>query len=230
MLFKSALMTAASGSVRGLTASHNRAGQYFRGRTIPVNTNTSQQQTVRSALTSVVAGWSGDLTDGQRDAWASYGAEVGTVTALGDTIPLSGISAFVQGNVPRVQNGLTRVDDGPSVLSKPDFGAIENLVISEATQTLTFTFNDNFLWTGQDDGGLIVQISRPQNPGVNYFSGPYRLALLIPGSVATPATSPASVPVPFTLSEGQKAFVRMRVTRADGRLSGTFSGGLTVGA
>ncbi|KKM06452.1 hypothetical protein LCGC14_1743870, partial [marine sediment metagenome] len=48
MLFKSGLITQGSGSIGGLTASHNRGGMYFRARTIPTNPATSFQTVVRN--------------------------------------------------------------------------------------------------------------------------------------------------------------------------------------
>jgi len=219
MKIKSALMTQASGSIAGMTAAHNRGGLYLRARSIPVNTNTTQQQAIRSIMSSTVAAWGDTLTDAQRSAWGEYGAAVGTVNSFGDTIPLSGIAAYVQANVPRIQAGLTRVDDGPTTYSLPDFGGITDVAASEATQGLLLSFDDSYPWVDFDDTGLIVQVSRPQNATINYFNGPYRFAALVEGSTTAPPTSPAAITAPFPFVAGQKLFVRVRYSTAAGRLS-----------
>ena len=52
MLFRGTHLTDASGSLSGVTYSHNRGGAYTRNRSIPVNPNTVQQQAVRNAFSS----------------------------------------------------------------------------------------------------------------------------------------------------------------------------------
>jgi hypothetical protein len=62
-------------------------------------------------------------------------------------------------------------------------------------------------------------ISRPQNITKNFFRGPYRYAGKIEGDSVTPPTSPATLVSDFPYAAGQRAFLRVRVSRADGRLS-----------
>jgi hypothetical protein len=71
--FTSQIVAGASGSIRGLTASHNRGGQYFRGRTIPTNPNSVFQQAVRNNLSVLQTRFLSTLTAAQRLAWTTYG-------------------------------------------------------------------------------------------------------------------------------------------------------------
>ena len=66
---------------------------------------------------------------------------------------------------------------------------------------------------------MFLYVSRPQNPGINFFKGPYRFAGQILGNSTTPPTSPFAVSVPFPIVTGQKLFARLNVSRADGRLA-----------
>jgi hypothetical protein len=77
---------------------------------------------------------------------------------------------------------------------------------------------------------MFVFASRPQNPSINFFKGPYRIIATIPGADPTPPTSPQSISLAFPVVEGQKVFFRANVTRADGRLASSFRGSGPVAA
>lgn len=221
MKFKSALVTQVSGSIGGMTGSHNRGGLYFRARTIPVNTNTLQQQAVRGALANVATSWGSELTAGQRAGWNVYGDNVPIFNALGDPLFLSGVNHFVRSNVPRLQAGLPRVDDAPTVFNLGTFTqpALASLA-SPTTSTLSFDNGDD--WANEDDSAMLVYVSRPAEASINFFAGPYRLAGSILGDSVTPPSSPAAIITPFPFATGNQVFFRVRVTRADGRLSSNF--------
>src|SRR5690606_20282519 len=111
---KSALLTTGSGSVGGLTLSHNAGGLYLRARRTPVNPSSLQQQAVRNAMAILTSAWGNVLTESQRQGWTTYGQNTPRTGKLGDQIVLSGISWYVACNVPRLQAGMTRVDAPPT--------------------------------------------------------------------------------------------------------------------
>jgi hypothetical protein len=113
MKFKSALMTAASGSIGGMVASRNRGGMYLRGLVIPVNPSTAPQLASRANLAEAVNDWTNVLTTAQRGAWESYAAATPTVDRFGDTLVLSGQQMFVKSSLPRLIAGRPIVADGP---------------------------------------------------------------------------------------------------------------------
>ena len=93
---------------------------------------------------------------------------------------------------------------------------------SEATQQLTCTFDDTAAWCALGDAAQLLYVGRPVNPGVKYFGGPYRLLAVIEGdSGGSPPTSPvAALDTPdWPFVEGQRLWVRTRITLPDGRLS-----------
>lgn len=219
MKFKPVLGSEMSGSIGGITASHNLGGSYFRNRVIPTNPNTPQQQTIRSLVGQLTSLWLNTLTAAQRLAWETYAANVPLLNVLGEPINVTGLNMYVRSNVPRVQAGATRIDAGPTTFNLGDFTPITVVNATEAGQTFDVGFEAADDWAGEDDAHLLVYASRGQNASINYFKGPYRFAESVDGDSATPPTSPATMAAPFAFVAGQRLFFRGQVSRADGRLS-----------
>jgi len=227
MLLKGLLGSQMSGAVGGLVASRNRSGPYFRSRAIPVNPNTSFQQEVRSALSQLSARWSGVLTQLQRDAWDSYALNVPLTNRVGDPVNVGGIGMYQRCNVPLLQTGQAGgliIDTAPTVFNLGEYTAPQIVDVSEATQQVTIAFDNTDAWANEDDSDMLIFVSRPRNPSVNYFKGPYRYSGAIEGDSTVPPTSPQTLNVTFPVLIGQKVFVRAAVLRADGRYSADFRG------
>lgn len=220
MKFKSQLVTQASGSIGGFTASHNRGGLYLRARSIPVNSNTSFQQTVRNLMSQLTSRWVNTLTQAQRDAWSVYADQVLITDALGEPRKLPPLAMYCRSNIARGQAGLGIVDDGPTVYTLPTLTPL-TLAVDATADEADVGYDNGDDWATADGGGLIIAISRPQNVSIGYFNGPYRFAGLVAGA-ATPPTSPATLALPFPVSDGNKVFMQARATLADGRLSSPF--------
>ena len=228
MKWKSGLVTDLSGSFGGLTASRNRGGNYFRSRVVPINPNTPFQASIRAFVASLTSAWVNVLTPGQRSDWNIYAGSVQIPDTMGDPRNVSGIAMYVRSNVPRLQAALARLDAAPPIFglglsTQPTF---ENFVA--ATNSFDVAFNVADAWVGgvgtSDGAAMLVLASRPQNPSVNFFKGPYRFAGLIAGNEALPPTSPATIFAPFNITVGQRIFVQTRVTQNDGRLNLPFRG------
>jgi len=223
MKYKSPLMSQASGSLAGITASHNKGGAYFRQRSTPTNPNTPWQQAVRASINQLSNLWSNGLDAGQRASWDAYALAVVIMDTLGEPIYPTGINHYIRSNVPRLQAGLPRVDTAPSIYNTGEFTA-PSFEASEATQQLSVTFENTDDWANEDDSAMIIGSARPQGLAINFFKGPYRYAGTVDGNGTTPPTSPALVSVSFPFVQNQKLFVHVRVSRADGRLSTPFRG------
>jgi hypothetical protein len=230
MKYKSNLISVASGSLAGTTFSHNRFGQYMRNRSTPVNPQSSRQTTVRTLLSDLTQLWGSTLTSTQRANWSNYAANVPVKNSLGDDIYLTGLNMYVRSNVALMQAGLTRVDDGPAILSLPGEDPTLAVTASEATQQLTIAYDDTLDWADDDGGALIVSCGLPQGTAINFFNGPWRFADSIDGDSGTPPTSPGAIAAPFTFQEDQQLFIRARIVRADGRLSNFFRASCTAGS
>lgn len=219
MLIKSGLVTQMSGSVGGITGAHNQGGLYFRARALPTNPASAEQAAVRNALTILTSRWSSTLTAAQRTAWNVYNDNVTLVNRLGDARHIGAIGHYLRSNVPRLQAGLAAVDDGPTTFDLGSFTAPSGQFADADTET-QFTFDNTDAWANETGSAMLVYTSRSLSPAINFFKGPYRLAGSIAGDDTTAPSSPASLTSSFTGVSGNNMFAQVRVTRADGRLSG----------
>lgn len=219
MKFKPLLGTELSGSVGGLTASHGLGGPYFRARVIPVNPGSPQQTLVRQIFGNLAALWTNILSQPQRDAWADYAANVTVLNPLGESINVTPLNMYIRSNTPRLQNGLSRVDDGPTIFNLGDFTAPTIISLTPPT-VLSLGFAVADAWVSEDGAAMLVYGSRNKGVAIKFFKGPYRAyPVQLLGDNAVPPTSPHAGTNPFNISAGNKVFLRVSVTRADGRLS-----------
>jgi hypothetical protein len=211
---------AASGKAGAMVASHNASGQHLRARTTPTNPRSAFQTAVRNAVRQLSPAWN-SLTDLQRQGWSVYATNTAMKNRLGDTIFLSGIAQYVRSNVSRLQAGLARVDDAPTTFTLGDVPGYALLAPPFSTAgTLTLDADASTDWRNQTDNSMLVYVSRPQNAGVTFFNGPYQLATVIPSSSTM---NSFAVTLPFATSDTtSKYFTQSRISRGDGRLSGTF--------
>lgn len=213
-----------SGSVAGTTFSRNRGGPYMRTRAIPTNPNTPAQQAVRSFLAQLAVLWTSLLTSTQREAWDTYALNVPLPNSQGEPRNVGGVGMYQRSNVTRLQAGLARVDDGPTI---PTVASMTLPVVSGAsvsTNSWSLAFDNTDDWANEDGGALICAGSRSRSIGINYFKGPYRFTQVVLGNATTPPTSPVVITNPFLLILGQKVFAKVVVVRADGRVGGPFRG------
>jgi hypothetical protein len=128
-----------SGSIGAVTWSHNRGGPYARRRSVPVNPNTAKQQSVRQAL-GIVSGIWRSLTPPQQVAWGDWAALNPVVNSLGQTIQLSGQSAFCSLNARIWQStgGLTIPD--PPITPAPPTLVSFTATWTAATSIIVVTF------------------------------------------------------------------------------------------
>ncbi len=206
-----------SGSLGGSVYSHNRFGQYIRSRSTPVNPNTDRQVAVRNAVRSLTIAWQNTLTQVQRDAWETYASNVTWSNKFGDSVNLTGLNHYVRSNTPRLQFGFARVDAAPTVFNLATAELALSVTASEATQKISAAFDDTAVWATEAGAFQFFYAGLPQNGGIAFFGGPYRSYTRVLG--ADPAVSPIVSDTPFPFAEGNRIWVRTRISRADGRLS-----------
>lgn len=217
MLFKSQIVTAASGSIGGLTASRNKGGMYLKARAMPSDPGTTFQTTMRNFMSQLSTAWVETLDAAQRNAWEVYAFNVSVTNKLGDSSHISGINMYFRSNAARLQAGMTRVDDAPEIF---DLGTFTPPVITATAPTgLSVAFTTSDGWASEAGGAMLIGCSRPQNPGKAFFKGPYRRVAPILGTDPGPTTSPQVKVSPFVLAAGQRQFYYIVVVRADGRAS-----------
>jgi hypothetical protein len=208
-----------SGSIGGTVWSRNRFGAYIRNRSVPVNPNTDRQVVVRNIVRALTIAWQNTLTTNQRDAWDTYAANVTWLNKLGQSVNLTGLNHYIRSNTPRLQSGSARVDPAPLVFNLATAELELGVTASEATQQASVVFDDTAAWANETGGHQYVYGGLPQNGGIKFFGGPWRLIGVIDGDDITPPATPDVADYPFPFGEGQRLWVRTRVSRLDGRLS-----------
>ncbi len=206
-----------SGKLAGIIFSHNRGGSVAKRFRVPTNPNTTSQQTARNAMSQLVVRWLTVLTTAQRAAWGNYAENVPATNRIGESIKLTAQNHFIRSNTVRLRTGLAIINDAPTTFNLGEFATITIAITS--TNTIDVTFDDTEDWTSEDGAAMILQQSKALNQSVLFFKGPFRFYASILGDNALPPTSPEATSVAFPFVNGQRAFVRARITRADGRLS-----------
>jgi len=175
-----------SGSMRGITASHNKGGLYFRGRTVPTNPNTARQQAMRSIVGGLMQSWSMQLSEAQRQGWRDYAAAVPVLDSLGQSMNLSGVNWFVKCNVSSAQitsQGVTPATNINNIFDVPTIFntgvAVQDVTVFEGVFTTppgTVTLSGTLAGVADANGTALLYIGAPQTPGVRFYKGPYQLA------------------------------------------------------
>ena len=216
MKYKGTIISEGSGSLGGITFSHNRGGQYIRHRAVPVNSNTPQQQAMRNIVTLLVAHWNSTLTGAQRDGWSAYAAAVTYVDALGEPRVINGMSMYMA-CTPRVQAAMTRIDAPPTTLVRPSFTAPTYTVTAPLTGSLAFTNSD--LWAVASGGAMLLYTSRGMGQGINYFKLPRPLRRQGAGG-RDAAYYPGQHRTRVQRRRQPARLLPAQIVMADGRLSG----------
>lgn len=236
MKFKSQLTTMVSGSINGLVGSHNRGGQYFRSRVVPTDPGTAAQTEIRNIFADLANTWANVLTPTERTGWNTYADQVPWINTLGEEIRLTGINHFIGANSVRaiITNQLggsaPRVDTAPSSFTRGLQPQLNPITATHATGPPE-TISVPITWTNASEYGgtdqVIVYVSPPQNPGIKFFKGPYYAITSDVADAGTITASLFSSTAPNRYEQhfgpvvaGQSVFVALRVTMADGRLSG----------
>lgn len=223
-------ITQMSGAVGGSVFARNRSGNYIRARTKPINPNTSLQQAVRATMTFLTDRWAQTLTAAQRTAWNLYASSVVMKNRLGENIFLTGFNHYIRSNSILITGGGTAIDEGPTIFELPAKDPTFSITASEATQKITISFDTTLNWSIEDGGVLYIFQGQPQNGQRNFFGGPWRKVGARSGVDPGGAASPVDMPVVFAIAENQRQWVRVRIQRADGRLSEPFRADIAVGA
>lgn len=217
MLFTSPVFSQASGSIAGITFSHNRGGMYTRARVTPTDPSTALQQIMRAAMGVLAPFWGQTLTQLQRDAWDLYADNVPWINPLGQTIFLTGQQHFLRINTVRIQIGLAILDTAPSIFDLGTFTA-PTINFAGTAPSLSINFTTTDAWANAVGGFMLFYAGRAQGPGRKFYRGPWRFGDLITGD-PVPPTSPAVIAVSQVWPVGSFIWTQVRVIQVDGRMS-----------
>lgn len=217
-----------SGSVGGVTFARNRGGQYARLRANVTNPNTSEQQEARNALANCVHYWLETLDDAQRNSWDDYAQNVPRYNRLGEQIYLTGQQHFIRSMQPRLRAGFPIiVENAPVIYDIGSFNtaaAVLSATVAANTGVITLNFDDSETWTGEDNAEMLIQLGHPLMETRKFYKGPFTYVGSISGDSGVPVTSPdVSLTYVGSLTAGMQLPIRMRLSRADNRLSDPFT-------
>lgn len=201
-----------SGSAGSTVASHNRNGQYFRVRTIPVNPDTPRQSVVRTNVQELSQQYR-SLTEAQRTAWGSLGDQMTRIDHLGNSYTLSGLQAYMSVNINRRTLSLADVTTAPAMTT------VSILAGVTSTYTAIGGFDVIFTSTPLDAGEHLVAFATgPMSPGRNFAGkGQYRLIQVGADATASPLDITTNWVAKFGAPvNGQKIFVKAVVINEAG--------------
>lgn len=187
MKIRMGMGTQISGSLAGVTAGHNKGGQYLRNRSIPTNPNTARQQSVRSGFGAAVQSWSDSLSENDRQSWRDYAQQVDVTDAFGDPKQLSGQQWYVGLATLIAQAENSELVD---VAQLPDFssaapgiantgappGPVASAEFDNTTPPGQIDLSGPMDDPASADGTVLLFIGAPVTPGTRFYKGPYQLA------------------------------------------------------
>jgi hypothetical protein len=165
-----------SGSQANTTASHNRAGQYYRNRRTPVNHPTARKTAIRTAFGAASKAWSG-LTGAQQAAWTAYALLYPYIDALGSSIKLTGQQMYVAINTALQNVGAAQSATPPLSNVCASAGVPTFTSVSAGAMTLTPT------GLGAAADYQIISFSRPMSGGTSFNATWWQQAVVAGNSV-----------------------------------------------
>lgn len=217
MKILSALATAVSGSIGGITGSHNRGGMYLRSRVIPVNPQTVDQLAARNRLATQSSGW-GALTDIQRASWVDFAAQNPVADKLRQSQILSGQQTYVKINT-RLEQATDPILSVAPIGTAPASMTDVNATFDIGVGTTELTFAPNPL--GADDRmWLLAAVTN--SPGIEFVKNLVRVINIADKATASGFDYLSVLEAKFgTLQVGQKVSLFPRVfDSATGLISG----------
>lgn len=196
------------GSVGNLTFARNQGGLYVRNRAGPPDNPTQAQTDCRDAMSILSKHWSDNLSDQQRADWRSYAAQHPRPNQWGDETLSNGYTAFIRHNFTPTRIALPGVtfEDAPAAAPLPI--PIQTMTASAGPDRVTISLNPDNYDPPDKFITLALSISIQQDPGINFFAGPWALwSLTLWFGFWT--IDPWTFPIPAPLVQGQKLWARI---------------------
>lgn len=134
-------ITKISGKIGGTVFAFNRYGNYARNYAKPTNPKTDLQTQNRNRFGAIASSFR-TLTTAQFQAWKEWGNRHPVINAIGDSVPLSPLGAFMSVNQNRIQTGLgglVKVPEQDIEMPGMAFDQVTFMDDGDATIDLVFT-------------------------------------------------------------------------------------------
>jgi hypothetical protein len=192
-----------SGSQANTTASHNRAGQYYRNRRAPVQpVGTGRRAFIRAAFGAASTGWAG-LAAANQAAWIAYANSHPITDALGQSITLTGQQMYVAigTQLLNVGGALPTIPPVSSVVTSP--------VASVFTVTHLGVITVTLAGTGSAADWILMSFSAPVSAGVTFMKTFWQQTHFAASSVGGATYGTAYVVQFGTIPLGSKVFMKL---------------------
>lgn len=170
----SALVSDMRNKLNGSVFSKNRAGNYLRNKTTPVNPRTSFQQAIRQQLGSLSSKWSA-LTELQRATWRGAVGSFPYTDIFGDKKELDGKSLMIKLNMNLLNAGKPTIDVAPQIVAIPEMSLNSAAVVFD--DSVKLNVSPSTIPTGCS---LMVYATAPQRAGVYFAKNKFRSLGVVP--------------------------------------------------
>lgn len=242
MKFSSPVYSAVSGSIAGVTYSHNRSGMYTRARATPTNPNTIRQQMTRAAMGGGNLNWLEDLGPDDRITWENWASQVTFTNKLGLPFKLTGQQAYVRHYLAASAAGLMSTPNNIAATPPDNGNPIQNVGLTQMGPAGIILDNSGTamqtdLWVSGGGasaaGAASIFIGPPVSAGVNYYKGPYQFVNNLPVTLNDTVINWTTSQTAFHNSngpivDGQRRPIKVRLVYDDGRLTSSFEAVLAV--
>jgi hypothetical protein len=192
-----------SGSQANTTASHNRAGQYYRNRRAPVQpVGTGRRAFIRASFGAASTAWAG-VTAANQAAWTAYANSHPITDALGQSITLTGQQMYVAIGTQLLNVGaaLPTIPPVSSVVSAPVASVFTVTHLGVITLTLS--------GTGLAADYILISFSAPVSAGVTFMKTFWQQTHVAASSVGGATYGTAYVAQFGTIPTGSKVFLKL---------------------
>jgi len=211
-----AIVVDGRGKVGGHVMSKNRGGAYMRTKVTPINPQTVDQLSVRSAFTSFSQSWRA-LAESARLAWNSAVSSFTKTDIFGDIKTPSGINLFMKLNMNLNTIGEAPLVTPPGLTDAPpvvEFTATADA--SPAAMSLAYAPTPV-----PADTSYVVEATPMVSPGKSFLKNQYRVIQVVPAAGVTPANVLAAYNAKFgALVAGYKIGIRIRAVSNVSGVSG----------
>jgi hypothetical protein len=229
LIVQGGLAPTVSGKVGNSVFARNRGGAYIRNFVKPINPQTVLQNAVRGAFAGLSAQWASLNAAGQL-GFSNLAAATPFPNRVGLTNILPPLSMFQKMNMPRVLAGLDVVTTAPTAPFTLDWNPSAFFVEPGSTTEIAVNYDDapTNIWQADAGSALLVYLSPPLSPGINFYKGKYNFAGMVRGSGSVNPPSPQTLTLTASLIPAAKYFYRGFVTYSNGAQGaeqiGTFNG------
>lgn len=164
----SPLVSEVRGKVGDVIFSRNTYGAYVRDYVIPLNPNTTYQQTARNLMSAAVILWQG-LSEDQRTQWRAYASELIRTNRYNDLSRLSGYNAFIMQAINRSRMSLSPLSV-PNGFNRPEQYKAVSFKADTTLGLYTLQWSPNIALSDR----LFVYATPGLSPGINFVKAEFR--------------------------------------------------------